>query len=191
MFSSLSLVPTLSFDPAGKEKGLLSLAVSFLLQAAEREAEDIPGHMGPRGGALMTRVGSKSLLWSWVSTVATTRYSYKVMQMQNTNRNTHIQLTHRFSQVHAESRDTVHHRAVPIHPSSPASQAKQKLIAWIRTKINLGMNKQSKKTWAGMRWGEINNGKYLLWTNKHRPQSFSACLPSAAELHLCLSLMTR
>lgn len=28
--------------------------MSFSLQAAEREAEDITGHMGPRGGALMT-----------------------------------------------------------------------------------------------------------------------------------------
>lgn len=50
---SLSLVPTLSFDPK-ERKGSLSLALSFSLQAAEREAEDIPGHMGFCGGALMT-----------------------------------------------------------------------------------------------------------------------------------------
>lgn len=102
MFSSLSFVPTLSFDPEGKEKGLLSLAVSFLLQAAEREAKDIPGHMAPRGGALMTRVGSKSLLWSWVSTVATTKYSYKVIQTRNTNRNTRTAAL-RYSQVRLEA----------------------------------------------------------------------------------------
>lgn len=41
--------------PQKEIKGSLSLAFSFLLQAAEREAEDITGHMDPCGGALMTK----------------------------------------------------------------------------------------------------------------------------------------
>lgn len=43
------------FWPQKERKGSLSLDVSFSLQAAEREAEDITGHMGPCGGALMTK----------------------------------------------------------------------------------------------------------------------------------------
>jgi len=43
------------FWPQKERKGSVSRAVAFLLQAAEREAEDIAGHMGPCVGALMTR----------------------------------------------------------------------------------------------------------------------------------------
>lgn len=42
------------FWPQKERKGSLSLALSFSIQAAEREAEDILGHMGLCGGALMT-----------------------------------------------------------------------------------------------------------------------------------------
>lgn len=41
------------FWPQRERKGSLSLALSFSFQAAEREAEDTTGHMGPCGGALM------------------------------------------------------------------------------------------------------------------------------------------
>lgn len=54
---SLSLVPTLVFDPIRKEKGALSVSLSitrFPPLAAEREAEAIERHMGPCGEALMT-----------------------------------------------------------------------------------------------------------------------------------------
>lgn len=56
MFPShaLSLVPTLSYDTERKERGLCLSIVWFPLWAAEREAEDIAGHMGLCGGDLMT-----------------------------------------------------------------------------------------------------------------------------------------
>lgn len=62
--NSLSLVPTLSFDPKRKERGLC-LDVSFSLQAAEREDEDITGHMGPCGGALTTEWDAIPCYGAW------------------------------------------------------------------------------------------------------------------------------
>lgn len=59
------LFPHFLLTPKGKEKGSLSHKIfGFSLQAAEREAEHITGHMGPCGGALMTGWEGKSLLWS-------------------------------------------------------------------------------------------------------------------------------
>lgn len=57
--SPLSLFVSCShtfFWPQKEIKGSLSQAVWFSLQAAEREAEDITGYMGPCGGALMTEL---------------------------------------------------------------------------------------------------------------------------------------
>lgn len=59
--SSLSFVPTLSFDPKKKErkkerKGSLFLFFSFSPQAAEKESEDITDQMSPCGGALMKKL---------------------------------------------------------------------------------------------------------------------------------------
>lgn len=96
--SSLSVFASCShtfFWPQKERKGSLWLAVSFKLQAAEREAEDITGHMGPCGEALMTEWDANSLLWS----LPTTQYITKVMQMENTNSNVHVQ--RRFLKAHS------------------------------------------------------------------------------------------
>lgn len=58
MFPSLTLCllfPHFLLTPKGNKGVSVSSRFVFSLQAAEREAEDITGHMGPCGGALMTK----------------------------------------------------------------------------------------------------------------------------------------
>lgn len=182
----LSLVPTL-FDPKRKEWGLLSLAISFSLQAAEREAEDIPGHMGSCGGALMTEWDAIPCYGAEGSTLLTRRSCIDTIKLSRwwTQRGMHTCCLCRGS-----CRQLKHIHTPPRH-LYPPPKPNTKLKAPSRTKINVG-NKQSRES---MRLGEINNGKNLLWTNQREAllQIFSPPLPvytlrlSVPQLHLCHS----
>lgn len=199
-FPSLSLVPTLFFWPQKEIKGSVSLAVSFSLQAAEREAEDIAGHMGPRSGALMTEwdsipcygADSQPTTYSYTDTLIKfcrwrTQAGMHTCCLYGGFRGTCWRLKHMFT--------TAEFPCTHLYPPPPKPNTGPK--ARSRTKINVGKQTKQEDTGRDETGRDQQWKKNLLWTNQHWAllQIFGPSLPvcplwsSFPQLRLIMSFI--
>lgn len=127
------------FWPLKERKGSLSRSVSFLLQAAEREAEDIIGHVGPCGGALMTGWDAIPCYGAgdqhfWLHGL----HTHALIKLCRWKAHTGMctLLVRRVSCYTQKAEAHTQDSGILMHPSSPSTPAKHGLKPLSRTKIN-------------------------------------------------------